>query len=219
VSSSSEPYYTEGTFIDQRDQQEYRWVTIGDQTWMGENLNYQGQTYSCNSGVDSLCDVYGALYNWDDAMLSDTKVCEQTTCQFSKDYKYPGICPDGWHVPQVAEWQTLFETVGNYFSPPLTTQSSYYNTMTYNRTYYWHDVGEHLKSTYGWEFHYTSNGVSMVNYYNGTDLFGFRALYDDGKWWTSGGYYAISLFLTPEDVAWSTHERNRRYHIRCVKDE
>jgi hypothetical protein len=63
----------------------------------------------------------------------------------------------------------------------------------------------------------------MVNYYNGTDVFGFRALYDNGKWWTptdgSGGFYAMTLFMTPEDVAWSTQETNRKYHIRCLKDE
>lgn len=229
VSSSSEPYFIEGTLVDTRDQKEYRTVKIGEQTWMGENLNYQGGAYSCRLGVDSLCNTYGALYTWGDAMVSDTRVCEVEDCALSKDYKYPGICPEGWHVPQIEEWKTLFTTMGNRFATPLTTQSSYYNTMTYKRTYYWHDIGEHLKSTSGWESYYTSNGVPGVEYHNGPDLFGFRALwYQEGStnggtsWWTptggSGGFYRITVLLSGEEVAWSTIENTKSFHIRCVMD-
>lgn len=33
-------FYRCGSFVDQRDMQEYPWVEIGNQIWMAKNLNY-----------------------------------------------------------------------------------------------------------------------------------------------------------------------------------
>ena len=49
----------------------------------------------CNGDLDSNCNVYGGLYQWDEAM------------QYVTTEGVKGICPTGWHLPTDAEWCTL----------------------------------------------------------------------------------------------------------------
>jgi len=93
----------EKTFIDGRDMREYRSVCIGDQTWMAENLKYAGAGGVCYEFMDTLCMTHGRMY----------RLGELTNYQTSTDSTVVrGLCPEGWHVPSLAEYQKLFETVG-----------------------------------------------------------------------------------------------------------
>ena len=93
----------------------YRFITIGDQVWMANNLattklndgtpisndtpaaDWESATepafvwYSNNEALYKL--TYGALYNWH-AVASNK------------------LCPEGWHVPTEAEWNTLINFLG-----------------------------------------------------------------------------------------------------------
>ena len=109
-SSSSETVLVgeKGTFKDNRDDQTYKWVKIGTQTWMAENLNYHeewvGKTRGnkCYDNEDDKCEKYGRLYEWDDAIR---------------------LCPDGWHLPTRNEWNTLISYVGENASKKLKAKS------------------------------------------------------------------------------------------------
>jgi uncharacterized protein (TIGR02145 family) len=81
-----------GTFTDTRDQQSYKWVRIGSQIWMAENLNYLTENSWCFDNDKAKCDKYGRLYNWNAAKKA---------------------CPSGWHLPNDDEWNILIGKVGN----------------------------------------------------------------------------------------------------------
>jgi len=78
-------------FVDERDGTTYKTVTIGHQTWMAENLNYETVDGKCCFDISSYCMKYGRLYTWSDAI---------------------SVCPIGWHLPDDAEWQELIDFVG-----------------------------------------------------------------------------------------------------------
>ncbi len=76
-----------GSFEDLRDHQTYRWIRIGAQTWMAQNLNFEAAKGSFCYNLDSSnCRVYGRLYEWSIAQK---------------------ICPGGWHLPTDQEWKVL----------------------------------------------------------------------------------------------------------------
>ena len=149
-----------GTLTDDRDGQTYKTVKIGKQWWMAENLNYASlqpsdsldSTSFCYNDSLKYCEKYGRLYTWAAAVdsagvfSSEGKGCGYyAQCTFTKHIR--GVCPDGWHVPDTTEWQTLIAMVsGDYLT-----------------------AGKLLKATSGWD---ELDGKES----NGTDSFGFAAL-------------------------------------------
>jgi uncharacterized protein (TIGR02145 family) len=114
-----------GTFVDARPgagNREYKWTKIGDQVWMAENLDFGSEISTeidqendtavekyCYDNDPSSCASYGGLYMWAEAMdlpsicnstFRDVGECIQAT-------PHQGICPNGWHLPGIDEWQQL----------------------------------------------------------------------------------------------------------------
>jgi uncharacterized protein (TIGR02145 family) len=84
---------TSGKFIDTRDNQVYKFVTIGSQVWMAQNLNYYTSSGSLYYNHDSVsyAATYGRLYQWQTAK---------------------NVCPVGWHLPTEAEFIQMITSIG-----------------------------------------------------------------------------------------------------------
>lgn len=92
----------------------YHTVQIGNQIWLKENLDVgtmiPGNQNASNNGTiekhcydndPANCAAFGGLYRWEEAM------------QYVVNEGAKGICPNGWHIPTMAEWNTLIETIQN----------------------------------------------------------------------------------------------------------
>lgn len=97
-----------GSWIDTVDGAVYRTIQLGDQFWLADNIN-RGERIDgsidqedngiiekyCYDNNPVLCEKYGGLYQWGEAMQYDTSESTQ------------GICPTGWHIPSDSEWKIL----------------------------------------------------------------------------------------------------------------
>jgi uncharacterized protein (TIGR02145 family) len=198
-----------GSFVDARDGQIYRYVTIGTQTWMAENLNFNASGSFCYDNVASNCDTYGRLYDWVTVMGFESS-CNENYC-VSLQSPHRGICPVGWHVPSRDEWEDLIK----YVEP--------------DSIYYWWDnlAGLRLKSTNGWR-DWDGNDAG-----NGTDDFGFSALPingNSGAWWSATGCAGVSGGCLAEealavDMEWQSPQvrvtfgrKPGHLSVRCLQD-
>ena len=211
-------YEVKSKFTDARDGKTYRTVKIGSQIWMAENLNYDynqntAKSYCYNNSADS-CAKYGRLYPWSAAMDSAAVFSENgkgcgygKTCSATKPVR--GVCPEGWHLPSLEEWQAL----------------EIYVAVNSNG-----GVGYALKSIIGW---------GWSNNENGSDAFGFGALpagiliYSGGAQFVQNGthtYFWGSTEYSPNvayyryldvgstDLFSSNYGKDYARSVRCVKD-
>ena len=207
-----------GTLIDARDSAVYPTVKIAGQVWMARNLRFvtAGETSWPVKAATGTPTLYGRYYLWSAVMDSagvhgdgGAGCGNGKTCSPAEPAR--GICPEGWHVPTVLEFEELFRAVGG----------------SYN-------AGTKLKSDFGWahdDWH-DADG-------NGEDLYGFTAL-PMGMYMPKDvfGYRNDSLYATfwtaTESSASTVHTRGfsnegtnavddvddkaNALPVRCVKD-
>lgn len=108
-------------FCDTRDWQAYDYVVVNvggeSQIWMAQNLNYysddlEGESY-CSNFVEEgseECGDYGRLYDWWAAADIDKAWADNTV--YSLNRFHQGVCPEGWHLPNDYEIQSLLKYYG-----------------------------------------------------------------------------------------------------------
>ncbi len=162
--------------------------------------------------TDAQVKKLGYLYNWAAAVGVEDGY-DYGSKPFSGNRQ--GICPNGWHIPSRAEWQTLYDYI--YSAQKLTSKA----------------VGKYLKTTSGWY-----NGDS--EYKPGLDTYGFAALPAgdaggssvsrvgcDTNFWTATpkddsdyGYHAYYRGLDYDyDYLYDgDHCKYYGWSVRCLKD-
>ena len=192
----------EGSFTDPRDGQVYKTTTIGSQTWMAQNLNYETANSFCYNKDFANCSKYGRLYSWAAAVGQPEDSCGYgTLCYFEE--KVQGVCPPDWHLPALAEFELLFSTIGDKAH-----------------------TAKKLKNSSGWN--YSGNGTnnygfsalpSGYRYVNGHFL-------DEGNatfFWcseTDGNYFAcgINMIFSDDYITVSFESKSDAFPVRCIKD-
>nr|WP_319397584.1 fibrobacter succinogenes major paralogous domain-containing protein [uncultured Carboxylicivirga sp.] len=207
------------------DNNQYKTIRIGDQTWMVENLkvthyrNGDPIAYlTLQEDSEWVLDKKGAYCAYDDDPSNANKV----------GYLYNGyaimdkrsICPDGWHIPSKEEWQTLIDYLGG---TPV--------------------AGDYIKSREVWD--YSNNYYKPPFSY--TNLSGFTALPGGMRWHskpqnTTTSYTNVNggeaFFATTEYCSdninnmwfmglqsnwssanlWPTMTKECGQSVRCIKD-
>ena len=198
----------ENCMKDNRDGQTYRTTKIGDQVWMAENLNFETENSDCYKNSAEYCAKYGRLYTWAAAMDSagiwstNGKDCGyRNTC--SPTYPVRGVCPEGWHLPSIDEWDSLLTAVGGSAT-----------------------AGIMLKSTEGWDE--SSNGTDAFGFSalpagDGHNGVAFNSEGDYAYFWSSTeheGDYACEVFMDNGDdyAKLSRRDRSLEQSVRCLKD-
>ncbi len=100
-----------GTVTDSRDGRVYKTVTInfenGPQTWMAENLKYNGvelEKTSCFDDDEFYCDVYGRLYDWEVATGMVDKIFKSSFASVERCIEFYSTGEDVPYSLSVEEW-------------------------------------------------------------------------------------------------------------------
>ncbi len=175
----------------------YAAVTIGNQTWMAENMRYDASSNPCLiSSDDADCSQYGRRYTWAVATAD--------------------LCPSGWHLPTREEWQELVDTIhGDYLISLNYSYAFYVDVLTSFK------VGGRITDDAGVE-NITGLGLISASTYNSywSQTTDSSASTYAHRLYVSGGtdYDGVSGEYTYTPGANYTSTKTSTYPVRCVKD-
>ena len=214
-----------GEFTDSRDGQVYKTVAIGSQTWMAENLNYAytGISYNyygftfdstswCYNNDPANCDTCGRLYTWAAAMDSvGTWSTNGMGCGYGKEcspiYPVRGICPKGWHLPSLSEWDALITAVGDSSTAGRVLKSwmRWYNVFDKGTDVYGFSAlpAGHMATGMGAGVDFYSKSYS-VYFWSSTEIDGYA--------------YYMYLHYKYSHVNLGKLSKQDGHSVRCVKD-
>ncbi|MCQ2361404.1 MAG: hypothetical protein MJ009_08040, partial [Paludibacteraceae bacterium] len=146
----------------------------------------------------------GMLYNWAAAVgLEDGESQESAFTE-----KRQGICPNGSHVPSVAEWNTLIDELGgrSVAGKHLKTTSG------------WYDGGgfyEHGLDTYGFAALPAGGAMGSTVFYVGSNAFFWSATPDESG---SGNAYYKALYYDNGYLDDYSNLKSNAFSVRCIMD-
>lgn len=226
--------YEANTFIDNRDGSAYRFVAIGSQVWMAENLRYL--PYVVETGTQSVTFPYYYVYGYSGTVANDAKatanykrygvlynwaaVMHGEGASSANPSEVQGICPDGWHLPSDNEWKTLEMYLG--------MSQAQANAFDDRGT----DEGGKLKEA--GVVHWKAPNTGATNSSGFTALPGgvlstdsiFISVGEIGSWWsTTQGSGAANFMASYRALSFWNSQVNRDFavkkiglSVRCVRD-
>jgi uncharacterized protein (TIGR02145 family) len=182
---------------------DYNTVLIGGVCWFKENLNagtkinwggdWENEEQPenntilekyCANNQESNCDKWGGLYSWNEAM------------NWLSAHSNQGICPDGWRLPTIAEFESLVAIAGQ-------------NADALRA------VGEgNGTNETGW------TGLNATAHFMENAGAG-PVIWGGPRWWSSseaGDDYSQNFALWDANIIYETNLKYLAFSVRCVKD-
>lgn len=207
---------TEPTTVTDIDGNIYNTIKLGKQLWMKENLKvkHYNNGDSILTTIPDTLDIaneikpkYQWFYNSDENNLKNYgRLYTWYTVTDSRN-----LCPVGWHMPSIAEWDTLIEYLGSWTAAGAKLKEP--------GIIHWEDPNVTFNTT-GFDAlpggeHSRSGGNNFIS----------NQLHTEGAWWTSTASKFDSLNAKYELINNSRstiedfeHEKNAGYSVRCVRN-
>jgi uncharacterized protein (TIGR02145 family) len=204
------------TFIDPRDGHKYKYVKIGDQTWMAENLafmphvnppkkqeygiwvyDYEGHDVAGAKATENY-QKYGCLYDWPTAMGLEQEYLEKEWGGDPENHQ--GLCPPGWRIPSDKDWMEMEMTMGMPDSVANLSDETRAggDNHTFGNIQPYPPVGHFLKISSGWFIGGNGDNSSRLSVQPG----GTRISYSTKVYFGLG--YSTS-FWTATDSSWHSY--------------
>ncbi len=194
-------------FRDMRDGKTYRYVKIGKQTWMAENLDYETQNSYCYKDKPANCKKYGRLYTWNAALKA---------------------CPAGWHLPSKGAFETLVKTVGNDAAKKLRSTKGWNKVEMCDRFDEGECIRSHMVPSNGSDafgFSLLPAGTRMLVVYspNGNPYI-YEKQGDEGYLWSStksdkdNAFYMHFLYNIENAYLINDLTKGIGFSVRCIQD-
>lgn len=198
--------YDSTSIFDVRDDNRYKTVTIGGDTWMAENLRFAAPGSFCYEDKDMRCKSYGRLYPWHVAMRLPADYVDNSMSG-GITAEHQGICPEGWHMPTNDEWIALGQKALNMRRG---------------------GIGSALKSKEGWV-----RGGAPISAVSGFNALPAGSRFADGEYaelGTSAYFWAAqggdgqgavywNIIHSKDDFASMEDFENFSFSVRCVKNK
>lgn len=213
----------------------YNTVQVGSQCWMRTNLytthfydgtaiprgdvgagsysDYEPYYYYLTYNT-SMISTYGYAYNWKALTKNSTTTNVDTQ----------GVCPDGWHIPDDAEWEILRSYTGNFYGCGDDTTS----------------VAKSLADVSGWNS--STENCSPGAYPSNNNLTGFSGFPSGGVYnspfqsgevayiWSRSNHYTFDtspyysyahvfkISYNSQLLSKSSYSYSRAFAVRCVRN-
>ena len=198
----------EDASVKDADGNSYRVVTIGNQTWMAENLKLRTSDSWCYDDNELMCEKYGRLYTWAAAMGYPSRYNHE---QPDEQYPHKNVCPAGFRIPTESDFETLFAHVKDAGELISTTLWGDYNGT----------------DKYG--FNALPAGFRMDQLYPDCDgeysdciTEYYQSLGERAEFWTStkvsnSSVKSVQLYMKHHNIL--NDDKSYGYSVRCIKDE
>ncbi len=190
------------------DNNSYKTIEIGKQTWMAENLRVKHfkngdklevfsedkvwseltePTWTNYNSDETFDKSYGKIYNW--LVVHDKR----------------GVCPKGWRVPKIGDWQLLLNYIGKHTSGGLIKEVGYSK---------WKMPNLEASNFHGF--------TGVPSGYIDVDT-KFKKLGEQSTWWSSSVYFndyisTANLYFSENKFDIGTMSNSSGLPIRCIKE-
>jgi uncharacterized protein (TIGR02145 family) len=218
LGGATEPAFQCGMkMTDNRDGKKYNTVKIGQQCWMQESLNAGVKSNGtveqvnnlviekyCYNDLEVNCSMFGGLYQWGEVTGYLNGASNYGSWNPVPTGNVQGICPDGWHLPSMTEWDSLINFLGG---PDIAG-----GPMKEPGTFHWSDPNTGGSNSSGFSAlpgGYYENSSGYLEVTNYAYFWSSSETYSAGAW----SWYINSQY---EYAAAYNHSKQLGLSVRCV---